>query len=164
MSIYQRCGQGPFTPSSITIDRENVDEYYTHAVRMDAEIKWVESYLNLSQKLKSGSSDYTVEYLEARMAKLKSDQVLKISQNALDLKAELNETNAALIRQLPIVMDKVTGKNLDEHRKMSALDDRRKELEDSLIAYYRGQYPLLHDVLPKIFFLIIFRSTHDMAF
>jgi hypothetical protein len=156
MSIYQRCGQGPFTPSGVKIDGRNVDEYYAYAVRMDAEIKWVESYLNLSQKLKTGSSEYSVEYLEARMAKLKGDQCgPSVCQEALDLKSELNGTNAALLAQLPIVMDKITGQNPDEHRKMSALDDRRKELEDGLIAYYREQYPLLHEVLPKIFFLII---------
>ena len=156
MSIYQRFGQGPFPPSAKQMNLKNIDSYFAAAVTMDAEIKWVDATLNLTEKLK-GTSEYSEEYLTARLAKLKTEPVAMglVDSPVIPLKQRLNSTNAALQKQLPVVMDKVTGKDPDEHRKMSALDDERKLLEDEWIAFYRARFPLLVEVLPKIFYLIL---------
>ena len=163
MSIYQRLGQGPFTPSKKKITAANVDQYYTMAANMDAEIKWVDSYVSLVEKLKPGADmEYSPEYVQARLAKLNADPIAG-SKNAdlIDVKTRLKEVVLAMKAQLPIVMDKTLGSDVAEHQKMSDMDDERKRLEDAYVEGYRKRYPLLHEVLPKVFFLIV--DGCDMA-
>jgi hypothetical protein len=173
MSIYQRLGQGPFTPSKKKITAANVDQYYTMAANMDAEIKWVDSYVSLVEKLKPGAevvegaegakeAAYSPEYVQARLAKLKTDPIAG-SKNAdlIDVKTRLKEVVSSMKAQLPIVMDKTLGSDVAEHQKMSDMDDERKRLEDALVEGYRKRYPLLHEVLPKVFYLLV--DGCDMA-
>jgi hypothetical protein len=156
MSIYHRYGKGPFTPSPVKLTLENLNYYYALASKMDAELKWIDSLNGIKQKLKLNTPDYPKEYLEARLKKVQSDPVGEnLSEDIIQLKGQLNVISFEMKQQLPIVMDKEAGKNPDEHRKMSELDDRRKEVEDELHEVYKKTYPELFQVLPKIFYLII---------
>ena len=158
MSIYHRYGKGPFEPSPVKLTLENMEEYYTEAVNMDVELKWMDSLNGLKQRITSTETNplFPREYLLARLEKVQSDPLsTKIPEAMVNLKGELIFINAAMKQQLAIVLDKELGKNPVEHQKMSELDDRRKKVEDELHDWYKFTFAKLYHVLPKIFYLII---------
>jgi len=156
MSIYKRFGAGPFVQTDTKIDLENIDLFYHEAEKMNAQVGLISNVLSLQQKILTGDPDYSKEYLLNRLEKLRSQAPEGIFKEVLVSQTEkLQKVIAALKVQLPIAMDKVRGRDSAEQEKMSALDDERIRTEDALVAAYKEQYPLFHEVLPKIFYLII---------
>jgi hypothetical protein len=160
MSIYHRYGKGPFEPSPVQLTLENMEEYYQEAVTMDAELKWMDSLNGLKRRVNNKNEEanklFPKEYLIARLEKIQSDPLIsKIPEEIIKLKDELSGINVAMKQQLAVVLDKEMGTNPLEHKKMSELDDRRKNVEDELHNWYKITYEKIYHVLPKIFYLII---------
>ena len=158
MSIYHRYGKGPFTPSPVKLSLENMEEYFTEALNMDTELKWMDSLNGLKNRVNNTESNplFPKEYLMARLEKVQADPLIsKIPDMIIKWKGELSGINIAMKQQLTVVLDKELGKNPLEHQKMSELDDRRKSVEDDLHNWYKLTYAKLYQVLPKIFYLII---------
>lgn len=143
-----------------TLDKNNIDQYLEFAVKMDEEVKWLNSINDIKHKLAHPDTIddelYTEEYLQRRLEKYMekhemTDDIEKICQ----LKADLAEVNNEISQVRPLVFDQVEGKKPEHHIRMSDLDDRRKQLEEDINEIYGAKYPNLKKNLVKIYYMIL---------
>jgi len=164
MSLYRRYAQGaPEKVSDFTLTAANIDQYLKYAMDMNDNINWLNHMSDLQYKLdhvdELNDELYTKEYLERRIAKVRAQRATAADIDSLEemkkIKAELVSVNKEIDKVRPLVFDKIEGQKEEHHLRMSELDDRRKELEDQVDAFYAQRYPDLKMNMKKIYYMII---------
>ena len=95
-----------------TLDKDNIDQYLQFAIKMDEEIKWINSINDLKYKLAHPETIndelYTKEYLERRLEKAMQYRVLTDDIDIVfELKAQLLAVNKEIDKVRPLVFDKI---------------------------------------------------------
>jgi hypothetical protein len=154
--------QGPVVKGDFNLTGDNIDEYERYAVNLDADLRWINSYIDIKYKLDhiSELNDelYTESYLTGRLNKLKAQRDIsrdEMVQKLVAAKAELSSINKEIDIVRPLVFHPEEGKKPEHHERMSDLDDRRKQTEDLIAEICADKYPLLKKNLLKIFYMIV---------
>ncbi len=156
--------QGLVVKGDFTLTGDNIDEYEKYAVNLDADLRWINSYIDLQYKLdhlaELNDELYTEAYLKGRLEKLKAQRQCDIScdemaQKLIAAKAELVRINKEIDTVRPLVFHPEEGKKPEHHERMSDLDDRRKQAENLIAEICAEKYPLLKANLLKIFYMIV---------
>jgi hypothetical protein len=143
-----------------TLDKDNIDQYLEFAVKMDAEIKWLNSINDLQYKLAHPETIndelYTEAYLERRLEKVKQQRPMTDDvETVCQLKGQLSDVNKEIDQVRPLVFDKEEGKKPENHERMSDLDDKRKQFEKDIDDFYGNKYPNLKKNMLKIYYMIL---------
>lgn len=160
-NLYRRYGQGePVKSDEFTLTSENIDQYLNFAVQMNEEINWIHHMIDVKYKLEHldevDDELYTEEYLNRRLAKIMGKHEMTPELEHLrTIKKALMEVNRELDVVRPLVFDKEEGKKEENHIRMNDLNDRMKETEDKIDAFYEDRYPKLKKHLRKIYYMII---------
>lgn len=160
MSLYRRYTKDlPAATAGFKLDANNIGHYRQLSISMDESLRNLKSYIEVLERLEDKSKQdylYTPEYLQGRLEKLRTRIVIdQANEKYIAAKKELDQVNEEIKVVLPQVMDKVTGRDPVLHERMSVLNDRGKELEDTLVNIITERYPELRANLPRIFFMIL---------
>lgn len=160
MSWYQRHISSDVADTGFRFTEENFEEHYQASIQMSEDVRWIKNIVDIRYKLQHpetiDDSLYTVEYLEMRLKKIQQQKTPTAElETIIKLTDELSEVNRNIDIMKPVVFDPVEGTKPENHEKMSVLDDKRQELEDSIADTYASIYPSLLTNLPKIFGLIM---------
>lgn len=160
MGLYRRYTKDlPAGDDGFKLDADNIGLYRQYCISMDGELRSLKSYIEVLERLDDVSKQdylYTPEYLQGRLEKLRNKITIDgDSERYISTKKELDQVNEEIRVVLPQVMDKVTGRDPALHERMSVLNDRCKQLEDTLVELISRKYPELRTNLPRIFFMIL---------
>jgi hypothetical protein len=160
MTLYRKHAQGETVKGDFTLSVENIDMYHRMSQKMDDEVRWTKTLINLRHKRDHPESItdnlYTPEYIARRIVKLEAmrpidDDVrehLQVSQDLTEVEKELDIVK-------PLVFDKVEGQKAENHERMSDLNDRWNALQEQRNDIYSRKYGQLRDHLPKIYYMIL---------
>lgn len=160
MSLYSKYAQGAPVKTGFDLTVDNIDEYLRYTLNLYEDVKWVNHVCDLEYKLthhhELTDELYTIDFLNRRISTLMNKIPEGLDFNYVkDLKSQLTAVNADINRVKPLVFDPVEGQKVENHEKMSQLDDKRKELLEKINDFYGERYPLLKEHLPKIYYMVI---------
>ena len=163
MTLYMKNAQGPIVKGDFNLTEDNIDDYEKYSINLDADLKWINTYIDLMYKIdhiaELNDELYTSAYLKGRLSKLILQRPLYNTDTMvvklIGVKEELIKVNKEIDTVRPLVFHPEEGKKPEHHERMSDLDDRRKKAENDIAEICAEKYPLLKKNLLKIFYMIV---------